>query len=96
MYVCNICIKYVHVYVCVLHVYIIDIAALSIFRSLTNLKFGLFLYEILSSENNCIFCVTNASAHRNDSSVLFKGNFSLSQKNQKEFCTHVAKCKYCV
>ena len=74
VYVC------VCVCVCVLRVYIIDISALSIFRRLTNLKFVFFLYEILSSANNCIFCVTNASAHRNDSSVLFK------DKNQKGFC----------
>jgi hypothetical protein len=96
MYACNVCIKYVRMYVRVLRMYIIDIPALSIFRRLTNLKFGLFLYEILNSENNCIFCVTNAIAYINDSSVLFKGNFLLSQKNKKEFCTYVSKYKYCV
>jgi len=61
---------YVCMYVCVLRVFITDISALSIFHRLTNLKTGFFLYEILSSENNCIFYATNASGHRNDSSVF--------------------------
>jgi hypothetical protein len=107
MYICMyayLSVYYVCMYVCMYEVYVcmclcaynIDITALSIFRRLTNLKFGPFLYEILNSENYCIFCVTNVSAHRNDSSVLFKGNFSVSQKNQKEFYTYVAKYKDCV
>ena len=71
MYVCNVCMHYVCMYVCmciiyiyvcvcvcvcvcVLRVYIIEIPELSIFRRLTNLKFGLLLYKTLSSENNCI------------------------------------------
>jgi len=67
-------------YVRVVRVYITDISALSIFQLLTNLKFGFFLYEILSSENNCIFCVTNASEYRSDSSV-----FRCHKKIKKDF-----------